>query len=144
MVANHILAAVALLALAASPARAERCQLLTTGSGGEPQFTTLEIDLDSGRALSPETLPQGATALMCPRASIIPLAEDVRVLTAWGISFGIAEEGPRALWISARRGRLRTTVDHGRLSRVERAALDRWLRVAQLRFNEALRGDKQR
>jgi len=66
------------------------------------------------------------------------MANDVRVLIEWSVAFGIVEEGPRALWIWARAGRLQTTVDHGELSVAESAAVNAWLETAQARFDAAL------
>lgn len=136
--ARAVFAAATLLASAASPARAERCHVAFMSAAGRPQFTAIDIDLESGQPLDREALPEGTSALMCPRSSIIPRGDDIRVLTELGTSFGISEDGPRALWIWARNGRLRTRVEHGRLSRAERHMMDEWRRIAQRRFDETL------
>lgn len=138
MKAISVLLAAALFTFMVSPANAEECRAAWTGAGGEPQSTAIIVDLASRTRLDPAALPEGASAVMCPRSSIVPMPNDVRVLIEWGVAFGIAEEGPRALWIWAKAGRLRTTIDDGELSVAETAAVNDWLEAAQARFDAAL------
>lgn len=130
--------AAGLLAFPALPTQAEACRAGRSGAGGEPQFTSIALDLASRTRLDPAALPQGTNGVVCRRPSIVPRAEDVRVLTEWRVAFGITEDGPRALWIWARDRRLQTIVDHGALSVAERAAVDDWLAAAQARFDASL------
>lgn len=130
----NIFAAATSIAFLASPAYAERCMTASTSADGAPINTPILVDLASETRLDPAALPERTVAVMCPRRSIVPLPNDVRVLREWHVSFGIAEEGPRALWISARAGRLEITVDNGELNAEERAALNAWLEPANVRF----------
>jgi len=137
MKAIRAILAAGLLAFLMSPAQAEQCRAGRSGAGGEPQFTLITVDLASGAKLDPASLPPGTNGIVCRRASIVPRPEDVRVLIEWRVALGLTEDGPRALWIWARDGRLATTIDHGELSAAERAAVDAWLRDAQARFEAA-------
>lgn len=124
--------------LAASGAHAEACKVHSSSSTSEGQITTLDLDLAQPAKLNPHLLPDGTDSIMCLRPSIIPQPSDVRVITELGVSFGITEDGTRALWIYATAGQLRTRVDDGKLTRGERFQLKDWLKSAQRRFVEAL------
>ena len=117
--------------LAPLPLQPEYCQLVLTGGQTEP----LALALDDPARLAP--LPEGSTAIACPRASIVPIGNDLRVLTELGVAFGIIEEGPRSLWLYAADGRLQVQIDSGELSPPEAAAVSDWLARAQGRFDEA-------
>jgi hypothetical protein len=138
MQAIKVFLAACLFTVLVSPAQAEECQAGRTGADGEPQTTAIIVDLASSTRLDPAALPERTSAVACRRSSIVPMPDDVRVLIEWAVAFGIAEQGPRVLWIWARAGRLRFTVDHGELSIAERAAVDDWLKAAQARFAAAL------
>jgi hypothetical protein len=130
--------AAGLLTLAVAPARADECRAGRSGPGGDPLFTPIDIDLASRTRLDAVALPEGTNGIVCARASIVPRPEDVRVLIEWRVALGLTADGPRALWIWARDGRLETQVNHGDLSAAERAAVDDWLRTAQPRYQAAL------
>lgn len=123
--------AAGLLALS-SPASSEECQLLLNKSQPVP----IQLTLDSLTRLN--TLPSDASAVACPRASLVPMQNDVRVLTEWGVAFGIVEDGPRSLWIWAADGRLQVKVDDGELTPTEAAAVRHWLERSQTLFDAAL------
>ena len=123
----------------ASPAlAAEQCKVVSTGADGQLKFTDISLDLAGGAELDPAALPERPSGVMCRRPSIVPRPGDERVLIEWGLSFGIAEEGPRALWIWARAGSLQFKIDNGKLNAREKAALKRWREAAQLRYRVAL------
>lgn len=126
--------AAALSASGVSPAQAERCMAASMAANGEPQYTQVVVDLDSETRLNPADLPERTVAVMCLRPSIVPMPNDVRVLSEWRVAFGIAEQGARALWISAEAGRIQIRVDDGELNARERAALDEWLVPANVRL----------
>jgi hypothetical protein len=134
MKAINILLVAASISFAASPAYAERCMAASTGADGEPVNTPVIVDLASETRLDPAALPERTVGVMCPRSSIIPLTNDVRILSEWHVAFGIREEGPSSLWIGARAGRLEFTVDHGELTTREKAAVNEWLEAANIRF----------
>lgn len=133
------LAAAALCFVIASPVlAAEQCKVASTGADGRPRFTDISLDLEGGAELDPAALPERPSGVMCRRSSIVPRPGDERVLIEWGLSFGIVEDGPRALWIWARAGTLRFKIDNGRLNAREKVALKRWREAAQLRYRLAL------
>lgn len=116
-------------------APAEPCKVAWTDSAGAPRYTPIDVDLAGKARLDPAALPDRASAIMCLRRSLVPRPEDYRVLSEWRLPFGIAEEkGQRALWISARAGRLEVKVDGGKLSTAERAAVRQWIAPANIRF----------
>ena len=126
------------LALAASsPAYAEDCVAASTNGGGEWHYLPVHMDLGGGARLSPATLPENTAAVTCPRQSIVPLPDDIRVLIEWGVDLFIAN-GPRKLWISAYHGRVEATVHDGGLSAGERSAVDAWRASAQARYTAAV------
>lgn len=124
----------------ASPAVAEACRAAWTGADGEPETRAIAVDFVSRARLDPALLPPGTSAIVCRRPSLVPLANDVRVLIEWRVAFAVSGDGPRMLWISARDGRLQITVDHGELNVAEAAAVDDWLKMAQARFAASLGG----
>src|SRR4029453_17186745 len=126
--------AAGLFILTISPAQADDCMAASPSETGGQTNTPINLDLASEARLDPALLPARASAVMCPHPSIVPRPGDERVLAEWRVAFGIKEPGPRALWISARAGTLQITVEGGELSATERAAVDRWLEAAQLRF----------
>jgi hypothetical protein len=115
-----------------SPAHAEDCRLLSNKS----QIAPIQLTLDGSAPLN--TLPEDASAVACPRASLVPRQSDVRVLTEWGVALGLVESGPRTLWIYAADGRLKVTVDDGELTPAEAAAVRDWLEKSQTLFDAAL------
>lgn len=123
--------AASLLALF-SPVHGEECRLLLSKSESVP----IQLALDNPTRLT--TLPDDAAAVACPRTSLVPMQSDVRVLSEWGIAFGIIEDGPRSLWIWAADGRLQVKVDDGELSSAEAAAVRDWLERSQTQFDAAL------
>ena len=129
----YVLLATALLA-SASPAPRADCLAAWTDAAGEPQSTWVVLDLASPSELDPAALPERTSGIACPRASIVPLPEDIRVLGELGVSLGIIEEGGRTLWIWSQNGLLQTTVDDGELSAAEAADVNRWSAAAQTRF----------
>ena len=133
------LAAAALCLFIASPALAEeQCKVASKDAQGRLLFTDISLDLAGGAELDPAALPERPYGVMCRRPSIVPLPGDERVLIEWGLSFGIVEDGPRALWIWARAGTLQFKIDDGKLNGREKAALKRWREAAQLRYRAAL------
>lgn len=138
MIANNFLLIVALFASSVSTAQAEECSAAWTDASGEAHIASIVINLASTNSLGAAALPQRTSGVACPRASIVPLPNDVRVLIELGVSLGIMDEGGRALWIWARGGRLQTTIDNGELSPAEAAAVREWSEAAQARFDEAL------
>ena len=130
----NVLPAVGALVFLASSARAEECRAAWTSADGEVHTAIVVVDFASRTRLDPAALPQGASALMCLRPSIVPRPDDIRVLSEWRIPFGIAEQGGRTLWIGANAGILETRVEHGELSSAERSAVNQWREAAQLRF----------
>ena len=131
--------AVGLSALICFPARAaEQCKVGSTAADGQPRYTDISLDLASSAKLDPSVLPEGSSAVMCRRTSIVPRPEDVRVLSEWGVAFGIVEPGPRALWISVNAGIVEVTVDNGKLKASEKAAVKEWREAAQLHYFLAL------
>jgi len=139
MKAFKLLLAAGLYVVMNSPAHAEECVAGSTDVSGEWRYTTIIVDLASDAGLDPSALPARTSAVMCPRSSILPMPGDIRVLIEWRVAFGIAEEGPRSLWISSTAGRLQVTIDDGELNASEQAALDDWVAVAQARFTAAIR-----
>lgn len=137
MMAMKLVLTMALAVAASSPADAEDCVAASARAGGEWHYPRIAVDLRSGARLDAAVLPEAASAVMCPRPSIVPLPDDVRVLIEWGVAFGIAN-GPRNLWVSAFHGRLEVTVDDGELNASEQSAVDDWLATAQARFTAAL------
>jgi hypothetical protein len=137
MPAMKLVLTMALAVAASSPADAEDCVAASSRARGEWHYPRIIVDLRSGARLDAAALPEGTTAVMCPRPSIVPLPDDVRMLIEWGVAFGIAN-GPRNLWVSALHGRLEATVDDGELSASEQSAVDDWLATAQPRFTAAV------
>jgi len=138
MKAIHFVLAIALPALWTSPARAEECVASPMDAASDFQFPRVTLDLGSGAKLDPAALPPGTAAILCPRPSLVPLADDIRVLLEWNVAFGILEPGQRMLWVSATAGRLQITVDDGELNAAEQAAVDAWVATSQARFTAAL------
>jgi hypothetical protein len=122
------------LASASPPARAEQCMAGWRDAQGKAQFTPVTIDFASAARFDPTTLPERTWAVMCNRQSLVPRPDDVRVLSELHVAFGIAGDGKRSLWISARAGRLQVTVDGGKLTLAEQRAVDEWLDPANVRF----------
>lgn len=115
-----------------SPVHGEECRLLLSKSESVP----IQLALDNPTRLN--ALPDDAEAVACPRPSLVPMPSDVRVLSEWGVAFGIIEDGPRSLWIWAAEGRLQIKVDDGELSSAEAAAVRDWLERSQTQFDAAL------
>jgi hypothetical protein len=134
---KHLLLAAALSIFAAEPALAENCVAGWVDGSGAPQTAAMAIDWSS-RQLDRSDLPQGASGIACPRASIVPEPADLRILTELGVSFGVVDPTGRSLWIWTRAGRLQIHVEHGELAGGERAAVDAWTVAAQGRFDAAL------
>ncbi len=121
-----------------SPVHAEECQLLLDSS----QVLPIQLVLEDPAHLN--ALPDNAAAVACPRASLVPMPSDIRVLTEWGVAFGIIEDGPRSLWIWMEDGRLQVTVDDGELTPAEAAAVSEWLESSQAQVDAAFAGDHVR
>jgi hypothetical protein len=130
-----LLVSFALMAATAPRLEAENCRAGWSEAGRGAQSSELVIDLTGEAPLDRAALPPGTIAIACPRASIVPRPQDIRILTELGVSFGLIEErGRRSLWIWSEDGLLRTEVDNGELSRVEAAAVSHWTASAQPRF----------
>jgi hypothetical protein len=138
MIAAATLLMAALLSAPGPQPIAETCIAGWSDEGGVPQTAQVVLTLSGTEPLDRSALPDRTSGIVCPRASIVPLPDDVRVLSELGVSFGVMDEAGRSLWIWARAGRLRTMVRNGRLIRSESAALRRWSVIAQRRFAEAL------
>lgn len=136
MFAHGFFASLTLVAATNPSAYAENCVVGWTDAHGEPQTTPVVINFASEEPLN-AALPQGASGVACPRYSVVPLPEDIRVLTELGVSLGWMEEGGRSLWIWSQNGLLQITVDNGDLSPAEAAAVNRWSAVAQSRFEDS-------
>ena len=136
MKATGIFLAGGIFASLGAPAGAERCMAAFRDANGEPRNAPVVIDLDREGRLDTGALPQGTSAVMCARSSIVPRPNDIRVLSEWNLPFGIAEEGGRrrSLWISVRAGGVEARVEGGELSAAERAALEAWRTPANIRF----------
>ena len=85
----------------------ERCMAASRTAEGGVRHSSMVVDLDQETRLNPADLPERTFAVMCSRGCIVPRPSDVRVLSEWRVPFGIAEQGPRSLWISAEAGRRR-------------------------------------
>ena len=121
-------------AFVASAAGAETCKVHSKSAVPESEITTLDLDLAQPAKLDPRQLPPRTDAIMCRRPSIVPQPDDVRVIIELGVPFGIAEGGPRSLWIFVTAGIVKTRVENGQLTRSETARLNDWLETAQRRF----------
>jgi hypothetical protein len=137
MIASEVLLSVALLASGVTDAQSH-CVAGWIDPGGAKRTAPIIIDVNRTARLDAAVLPKRTSGIACPRPSIIPLPADVRVVIELGVSFGIVDEAGRALWISARDGRLQTTIDGGELSSTEAAAVSHCSALAQARFDEAL------
>lgn len=129
-------ASLTLVAATNPSVHAENCVAGWIDAHGESQTTPVVINFASEELLNAAALPQGASSVACPRDSVVPLPEDIRVLTELGVSLGLVEEGGRSLWIWSQSGLLQTTVDNGDLSPAEVVAVNRWSAVTQPRFED--------
>lgn len=120
-----------------APVAPGHCMAASTKADGAYVYTPITVDLDSGTPLDPEALPERTSAVMCPRPTLVPTAGDHRVLSEWGVSFGLRADDGRVLWLWARAARLRTRVD-GKLNAAEKKAARQWLDHANAAYAQAL------
>ena len=118
----------------ASAAATEACRVAVIAPDGTASYPEISLDLTASTRLDREALPPGTSAMMCRRSTLVPQADDIRVLSELGVAFGIVAQGPRVLWISIRAGMVEVMVEHGRLNPSERAAVNSWRSDAQRRF----------
>lgn len=118
-------------AFAAPPA--EICGVI----GGSPpkmvEVPTLHvINLTSKDRFSlPAGLPTNVSAVFCERASLLPAANDYKVLEA-GLPFALKDPAGAVLWLELRQGQIALSYKKSALSQSEVAQLQTWANQAQI------------
>jgi len=140
-VATILAAAAPAAAAPARPFREVRCDLMDTYRGRlrtfeAPDLRVVEQTAAPGR-FNP-AIPQGTTAVICARTSIVPAANDDEVL--WlGLPLFITEPGGGARYgvLEVNDGRYRFRLIHGELTAEEQPLVDQRMAEFQRRLVQA-------
>jgi hypothetical protein len=133
---GHVLLAAGIAVFAVTPpAAAEECTAAGKNQKGEVYVRSVTLDFENTARLDAKQLPENAETILCQRSTLIPRANDVRVLTELHLPFGVYADG-RTLWIYAAHGQIQTNSDENVLNAIETVALKQWLTKAQARFDD--------
>jgi hypothetical protein len=127
-------------AVASDADATETCHVTArTGSGTImmplPSLQVLRATSVEGPFELPADAPAGVSAVICARDSIVPAANDWKVLAA-GYPFRLEAPGGRGLWLEMTQGQLQVGFSKGALSEPEMEQVQAFLDEAQRRLQD--------
>ena len=127
-------------AVASDADTTETCHVIARNESGTtmmplPSLQVLRATAVAGPFELPTDAPERVTSVICSRDSIVPAANDWKVLAA-GYPFRLEAPGGRGLWLEMVKGQLQVGFSQGALTESEMDQVQAFLDQAQLRLQD--------